>query len=45
MKRCDNLKLNICTKKGIKLIRVLESDWIKNNDNIKCKILKEIKDE
>lgn len=45
MKRRDNLKLNICTKKGIKLIRVLESDWIKNKDKIKCNILKEIKDE
>lgn len=45
MKRRDNLKLKLCIEKRIKLIRVLESDWIKNKDIIKYNIIKEIRDE
>lgn len=41
MKLRDQKKDNICKDKGIKLLRVTEDDWIKNNDQIK-KIILEI---
>lgn len=38
----DKLKDSICKKKGIFLIRVKESDWIKNNANEKLRVLRSI---
>lgn len=42
MKRRDHLKTKICKLKNIKLIRIKESDWKNNSDQIKLDLLKEI---
>jgi very-short-patch-repair endonuclease len=40
----DANKQKQCESKGIKLITIWESEWLKNSDQIKNKILKNLKE-